>query len=59
MKTTKQLYEMYRDIKDVKHILMPIEDVQQFVDYCYDVHDLIVCGGALSDDGKFRFLYID
>ena len=59
MKTTAQLYEMYRDLMGCRCI--PVEHcyVQQFVAYCYDVHDLGVCGGALSDDGKCRYVYID
>lgn len=37
MKTTKQLFEMYRDLMERKCIDVAHEDVQQFVDYCYDV----------------------
>jgi hypothetical protein len=59
MKTSKQLFEMYRDLKGRKCIDVAHEDVQQFVDYCYDVHDLVVNGGAFSKDGKRQFLYID
>lgn len=59
MKTTKQLFEMYRDLMGRKCIDVAHEDVQQFVDYCYDVHDLVVNGGAFSNDGKRQFLYID
>ena len=59
MKTTKQLFEMYRDLIVRKCIDVAHEDVQQFVDYCYDVHDLVVNGGAFSNDGKRQFLYID
>ena len=59
MKTTKQLFEMYRDLVGGKCIDVAHEDVQQFVDYCYDVHDLVVNGGAFSKDGKRQFLYID
>lgn len=59
MKTSKQLFEMYRDLKGAKWIILPLEDVQQFVDYCYDNHDLVVNGGAITKDGKGRYLYID
>lgn len=59
MKTTKQLYEMYRDLLGAKSIDVALEDVQQFVDYCFDNHDLIVNGGAITEDGKRRYLYID
>lgn len=59
MKTTKQLEEMYRDLMGCKCIPVEIGNVQQFVDYCYETHDLGVCGGALSEDGKFRYVYID
>ena len=59
MKTTKQLFEMYRDLMGRKCIDVAQEDVQQFVDYCYDVHDLVVNGGAFSKDWKRQFLYID
>ena len=59
MKTTAQLYEMYRDLMGRRCIPVEIGCVQQFVDYCYDVHDLGVCGGALTDDGKARYVYID
>lgn len=59
MKTTKQLFEMYRDIKGSKCIDVPIENVQQFVDYCYNNHGLVVNGGAITNDGKRKYLYID
>lgn len=59
MKTTKQLFEMYRDLIGRKCIDVAHEEVQEFVDYCYDVHDLVVYGGAFSNDGKRQFLYID
>jgi len=59
MKTTKQLYEMYRDLKGTKCVDVPCEDVQQFVDYCYNKHDLVVNGGAITNDGKRQYLYID
>jgi len=59
MKTTKQLYEMYRDLKGTKCVDVPCEDVQQFVDYCYNNHDLVVNGGAITNDGKRQYLYID
>ena len=59
MKTTKQLFEMYRDLMRRKRSNVAHEDVQQFVDYCYDVHDLVVNGGAFSNDGKRQFLYIN
>ena len=59
LKTTAQLYEMYRDLMGCRCIPGEIGCVQQFVDYCYDVHDLGVCGGALTDDGKARYVYID
>lgn len=59
MKTTKQLFEMYRDLTRRKCIDVAHENVQQFVDYCYDVHDLVVNGGAFSNDGKRQFLYIN
>lgn len=58
-KTTTQLFEMYRDLMGCKRIPVEIGCVQQFVDYCFDVHDLGVCGGAVTDDGKFRYVYID
>ena len=59
LKTTAQLYEMYRDLMGCRCIPVEIGCVQQFVDYCYDVHDLGVCVGALTDDGKARYVYID
>lgn len=59
MKTTKQLYEMYRDLLGAKCVDVASEDVQQFVDYCYDNYDLVVNGGAISNDGKRQYLYID
>lgn len=59
MKTKKQLLEMYRDLIGRKCLDVSHEDVQEFVDYCYDVHDLVVNGGAFSADGKRQFLYID
>ena len=59
MKTSKQLEEMYRDLMGCKCVAVEIGCVQQFVDYCYDVHDLVVNGGAFSNDGKRQFLYID
>lgn len=59
MKTEKQLHEMYRDLLGFRCIPVEIGCVQQFVDYCYDVHDLGVCGGALTNDGKARYVYID
>ena len=59
MKTTKQLEEMYRDLMGCKCIPVEIGCVQQFVDYCYDIHDLGVCGGELTEDGKRRYVYID
>lgn len=59
MKTLKQLFELYRDIKGGKAIMLPLKDVQQFVDYCYENHGLVVNGGAISEDGNTRFLYID
>lgn len=58
-KTTKQLHEMYRDLMGTKCIDVPHEDVQQFVDYCYDNYDLVVMGGAFTNDGKRQYLYID
>lgn len=58
IKTTKQLEEMYRDLMGRKCIPVEIGNVQQFVDYCYETHDFGVCGGALSEDGKFRYVYI-
>lgn len=59
MKTTKQLFEMYRDLKGTKCIDVAHEDVQQFVDYCYNMHKLVVYGGAFTNDGKRQYLYID
>lgn len=59
MKTSKQLEEMYRDLMGAKHLDVEIGCVQQFVDYCYDVHDLGVSGGAVTEDGKRRYVYID
>lgn len=59
MKTTKQLREMYRDLMGTKCVDVALEDVQQFVDYCYDNYDLVVNGGAITEDGKRRYLYID
>ena len=58
MKTSKQLEEMYRDLMGCKCVPVEIGCVQQFVDYCYDVHDLGVNGGAVTDDGRFRYVYI-
>ena len=57
MKTTAQLEEMYRDLMGCKTI--PVEHccVQMFVDYCYDKHDLVVSGGAITE--KYQYLYID
>ena len=56
-KTTAQLEEMYRDLMGCKTI--PVEHccVQMFVDYCYDKHDLVVNGGAITE--KYQYLYID
>ena len=56
-KTTAQLEEMYRDLMGCKTI--PVEHccVQMFVDYCYDKHDLVVYGGAITE--KYQYLYID
>ena len=59
LKTSKQLEEMYRDLMGCKSIPVEIGCVQQFVDYCYEVHDLGVCGGAVTEDGRFRYVYID
>lgn len=59
MKTQKQLEEMYRDLMGCKCIKVERGCVQQFVDYCYDRHDLGVNGGAVTDDGKFRYVYIN
>ena len=53
------MYEMYRDLMGCKCVPVEIGCVQQFVDYCYEVHDLAVNGGAVSDDGRFRYVYID
>ena len=58
-KTTAQMFEMYRDLMGCKCIPVEIGCVQQFVDYCYDVHGLGVNGGAVTDDGKFCYVYID
>lgn len=57
VKTTAQLEEMYRDLMGCKTI--PVEHccVQMFVDYCYDKHDLVVSGGAITE--KYQYLYID
>lgn len=59
MKTTKQMEEKYRELKGAKCIDVEIEEVQNFVDYCYDNHDLVVNGGAFSEDGKRQYVYID
>lgn len=59
MKTSKQLEEMYRDLMGCKCIPVDMENVQQFVDYCYDHHDQVVFGGAVCEDGKKRYLYIE
>lgn len=56
-KTTPQLEEMYRDLMGCKCIPVEHDFVQQFVDYCYDVHDLVVSGGAMTE--KTQYLYID
>lgn len=58
-KTNAQLEEMYRDLIGTKSVDVEIGCVQQFVDYCYDEHDLGVNGGAVTDDGKRRYVYID
>lgn len=50
---------MYRDLMGCKCVAVEIGCVQQFVDYCYDRHDLGVNGGAVTDDGKFRYVYIN
>lgn len=57
MKTTAQLYEMYRDLMGCRCI--PVEHcyVQQFVAYCYDVHNLVVSGGAMTL--THQYLYVD
>ena len=57
VKTTAQLEEMYRDLMGCKTI--PVEHccVQMFVDYCYEKHDLVVSGGAITE--KYQYLYID
>lgn len=47
------------DLMGCKCIDIEIGCVQQFVDYCYDKHDLGVNGGAVTDDGKRRYIYID
>ena len=56
-KTTAQLEEMYRDLMGCKSI--PVEHccVKMFVDYCYEKHDLVVSGGAITE--KYQYLYID
>lgn len=56
-KTTAQLEEMYRDLTGCKCVPVEHECVQQFVDYCYDVHDLVVNGGAITE--STQYLYID
>lgn len=56
-KTNAQLEEMYRDLMGCKCIPVEHDCVQQFVDYCYDVHDLVVGGGAMTE--KTQYLYID
>lgn len=58
MKTSKQLEEMYRDLKGTKCVDVELGSVQQFVDYCYDRHDLGVNGGAVTDDGKYQYIYV-
>lgn len=58
-KTTLQLKKMYRDLKGCKCIPVEIGCVQQFVDYCFNVHDQGVNGSAVSEDGKYRYVYIE
>ncbi len=58
MKTSKQLFEMYRDLLGSKCIDVAHENVQQFIDYCYNNHGLVVNGGAITNDGKRQYLYI-
>lgn len=58
-KTTKQKEEMYRDLMGTKNLELEIEMVQEFVDYCKEEHDQIVHGGAVSDDGKRMYVYVD
>ena len=50
---------MYHDLKGCKCVPVEIEYVEQFVNYCHDVHNLCVNGGALTNDGKRQYLYID
>ena len=59
MKTEKQMFQMYRDLLGSKCIVVENECVSVFVDYCFEVHGLVVNGGALSVDGKTQYLYID
>ena len=59
MKTEKQLKAMCHDLKGCKCVPVEVEYVEQFVNYCHDVHNLCVNGGALTDDGKRQYLYID
>lgn len=59
MKTEKQLKEMWRDLMGCKCVAVEIECVELFVNYCKDVHNLCVNGGALTNDGKRQYLYID
>lgn len=57
MKTTFQLEEMYRDLMGCKCIPVEKDCVQQFVDYCYDAHDQVVSGGAVTE--MYQYIYID
>lgn len=59
MKTEKQLKEMYRDLMGCKCLAIDAEDVLMFVDYCREKHGLIVNGGAITDNGKRQYVYID
>ncbi len=58
-KTTKQLEEMYRDLMGTKCVDVEVEAVRQFVAYCKNQHGVTVYGGALTDDGKRRYVYVD
>lgn len=58
-KTKSQLKEMYRDLMGTKNLELEIEMVQEFVDYCKEEHGRIVHGGAVSDDGKRMYVYVD
>lgn len=59
MKTEKQLKEMYRDLMGTKCVDVEIEAVRQFVDYCKEQHGITVHGGAVTNDGKRMYVYVE